>query len=505
MPAPITRASEWVSPIKVARHDKDLEKAEKLEKDKEAFCEKAKDLNHQNQQEVEKHEQEHQNQLMHLLHNAVLVVEETNTGKDYDNVDTLIAEKDMTKFMRCSNCQSLYPQRKRVCSVPACGGKKLEKQSQDKEERRTEKTSLFIQDVLEDEEATETVRYGHIAAGDVNPKNVHISEPVLTNPASKGSIICVLPEIGLKSGIKIYGSGERLWTFVYCDNLPYFVIRNLKNDFVLCTHQSCELKETIDRSFMNMAALEQHYKNNHSEDKCMFYVREFDWVVLGVADGHYEYTALKAYFSLNWEPFIKVMVKELGFTSDKQLGYIAGCKDHHLSWEIFCVTVIACLRELVLLYIRASLSKAERPTADGFLLYHKNAQDQDSPAYTFMFDMITIYGQAIFNFRGGVRRNNSHLAESAKHYIKDLFWARQHPRYQQLEVYDNVQKCVMNEQVNAFDMKHYSVITNSGPNQGEGYDYRLKEVNWNLKSLVSHSQVPTDEQWVQMARLCEPA
>ena len=58
--------------------------------------------------------------------------------------------------------------------------------------------------------------------------------------------------------------------------------------------------------------------------------------------------------------------------------------------------------------------------------------------YKYIFTMVTVYGQAIFNLRGGIRRNISSLVQSTKMHVMDLIWARNHPKYQKLEVYNHV-------------------------------------------------------------------
>ena len=118
---------------------------------------------------------------------------------------------------------------------------------------------------------------------------------------------------------------------------------------------------------MSKQELDVHYSETHKNVKVMAYMREFDWVHLYVADGHYEHTAFNAFFGLAWDPFLKDLVKTLGFTYENQLSYINACKDHHLSWEIFLVVYVACFRELVLQYSRACLADETQATATGFL------------------------------------------------------------------------------------------------------------------------------------------
>ena len=78
-------------------------------------------------------------------------------------------------------------------------------------------------------------------------------------------------------------------------------------------------------------------------------------------------------------------------------------------------------------------------------------------------------------------RNNGDLALSAKHHLKDLLWATNHPKYQELEVSDSIRRLFMNKDVQEFTRCHYLIISSTGMSNGEAYDYRLKELNRILK------------------------
>ena len=160
------------------------------------------------------------------------------------------------------------------------------------------------------------------------------------------------------------------------------------------------------------------------------------------------------------------------------------------------------MQELVVPYVRSCIEKQTVPTAVGFINHHKNTPSTAS--YEFFFLVTTVFGQSLFNLRAAIRRNNGALAEASKHYLKDLLWATQHPKYQELEVYDCVQRQFHHEDVTDFLIKHYSMITHTGSSSGEGYDYRMEELNRNMKSFLTNSQLPTDEQWLQTAKLCQP-
>ena len=485
----------------IAKLCKRTEKLHEIQEKKKKFIETVENVCKLQNPEIWDYEDLHQKHLQHSIQTAINQVQLEQDGS-HDPVDDLVAENISRNQMHCGNCGAVYPMRTQKCKNEICHGQKLAK-FKEKQQEFFQTTTLQISDTDQSDETSASLRYSHIECGDDTQHKMIISEPVLCNPASKQNI-CVLREIGMKSGIYIYGTGTRRWVIVYCDNLPYYIIRQLKPSCVLCTHPMCMPKQTKDRSFMTRTELENHYSDCHHTENVISYSREFDWVQLGVADGHFEHTALKAFFSLTWQPFLKVLVKELGFTTENQLNYIQYCRDHHLSWEIFLVVFLASMRELVLEYVRTSSTESDgmSQTAGGFFDHHK--QHSTSDAYDFLFSVVTIYGQALMNLRGAIRRNNGNLAESAKFHLKDLFWARQHMKYQELELYDTITKLLMHGDIKHFFMNHYSMITASGQASGEGYDYRLEEINRNMKTFIGHTAIPSDEQWILASKMCQP-
>lgn len=114
-------------------------------------------------------------------------------------------------------------------------------------------------------------------------------------------------------------------------------------------------------------------------------------------------------------------------------------------------------------------------------------------------DQICRMSQGIINFRMAIRRNNSMLMHSAKYMTKELFYARSHPKYQQMELYDHLQYLVMSQEVKEFTNSHVSITTSGNVSSGEDFDFVLKEKNRQLKQWISKG-VPTDKFWLKICR-----
>ena len=463
-------------------------------------------LNSQSE-EYQKLEAIHYHTLALFLQKAIDDVMHEHKKNDYDLVDQFL-EQEHTKAnsIECPSCGSQNPKSCRNCQH--CGEKgaiTLARQQQSSTQKPSEKKiksnfQFKMTDSLTGDSEIEKkdARFSYVPTNENTKKReLVIDEPVLANPASKSNIMCVLRHVGKKSGIALYdeaavdpGKSKREWVTIVVDGLIYLIIKALKEEVVICSHPHCLGKNQLS-SFMSVKDLQDHFKTVHPLEKKLLYSREFDWVLLKVADGHYELTVLKAFFDVNWLPFLQDSIKKLDFVSENQQNYVKSCKDHHLTWEIFVIVFKSGLQELVVPYVRDSLLHGECPTAKNFIENWK--AQKKSPAFQFMYQQICMYGQAIFNLRAGVRKNNQEYVLSAKHVLKELLWARNHPKYQSLELYDAVVNEFLDPLVKEQMKDNYSLVT-SKSECGEGFDYRLEEANKFVKSLLP-SCAPTDEHW----------
>ena len=190
----------------------------------------------------------------------------------------------------------------------------------------------------------------------------------------------------------------------------------------------------------------------------------------------------------------------MGFVSDAAKQYSKACKDHHKSWNLLLIFHTASLRELVLPYVRKCLEDTVTPSPKGFFQFCNSiSQSADMPNYSYMVDQVCRFSQGIINFRMAVRRNNSVLLKSAKYMTKELFFGRNHPKYQVIEVNDCLQDLLMPDKVRELNDSYSSISTSGNQSLGEGFDFILEEKNRELKSWIPKG-MPTDSIWQTVCR-----
>ena len=70
---------------------------------------------------------------------------------------------------------------------------------------------------------------------------------------------------------------------------------------------------------------------------------------------------------------------------------------------------------------------------------------------------MTLYGQAIINYRMSLRRNNFDSGMSAIHKLSSLFHALNHPYYQLIELYMSVQALMQPAEVYKLAKDNYTI------------------------------------------------
>ena len=88
--------------------------------------------------------------------------------------------------------------------------------------------------------------------------------------------------------------------------------------------------------------------------------------------------------------------------------------------------------ELIWLYVIAE----ENSSVEGYLIW---AQNQTDSVFKLKYEQIFVYLQSIINFRTGVRFNRSSLRLAARRTFAPIWFARRHPIYRLIEIYDGEQ------------------------------------------------------------------
>ena len=114
--------------------------------------------------------------------------------------------------------------------------------------------------------------------------------------------------------------------------------------------------------------------------------------------------------------------------------------------------------------------------------------------FMYIFEMVCKYVQGIINFRIAIRRNNFPLLQSAKYMTRQLFQAQNHPKYQDLEMYEQFVHQIMPSELVSFFNSHSSLSKSGHLSKGQGYDFVLEEENRTVKSWLKRG-VPKEKVW----------
>ena len=309
------------------------------------------------------------------------------------------------------------------------------------------------------------------------------------NPNSYENIKTVLRNIGEECGISRYcdnpTEADRQWILTVCDGLPMSLIINLIHDSLICGH----CKEAVTAS-----ALTKHYKDNHHGMERVI-TWEFDWLLPRLGSGHYEMQMVKTFFDIMWVPSLHALCYVMGFQSDTALASAKRCANHHKAWKLLLMYFIGTMKELVRPYVIKCISENTQPSPDAYFSY---AGEKDE-VYQQHFEMVFRFAISIIMFRMAIRRNNHHLAWSAKFKFRELIHARNHPKYQLLEIYDSLLREMAPTDVKEFVDSHVSMSRSGNESLGEDLDFILEEENRRTKKLLPPG-VPTDLRWEVICR-----
>ncbi|XP_062597901.1 uncharacterized protein LOC134259320 [Saccostrea cucullata] len=466
----------------------------------------------------------HYEELYHHLHNVIGHVKEElhqkdETGKWQDALDIEISKKMENLYNQtCQKCHTKFGKRARKC--PNCQEKKS-KNSQSVQEKSHNAQNTFLgQEEVKNvttfcrhhgisnvEKHTGSKKksvepdqqYAHVQSfHSGSPVEVTLLDPVFVNPNSIESMILILRFIGKKANIKKYISEEqkedvyiRSWTFVCCDGLPHSLVRRLVEEYFICS--------LCKEGYLGIEEAQNHAEKKHP-GTTPYFSKEFDWVFLLTGEGHYEMNLMKSFMELNWTVFMKQFVELMGWKSEKALHCAQHCTDNHKTWQLINAFHFGSMMELVRPYVIDCLEKSLDCTAHGFISFVKQYdKTQCNVNFMYLFEMVCKYSQGIINLRAAVRRNNPQLLMSAKWMTKELFHGRNHPKYQEIEIYETFIRRILPDVLKQFFEQFCSLSKSGNKSRGQGLDFLLEEENKNVKGWLKRG-VPSDESWLATCR-----
>ena len=459
--------------------------------------------NNKEQEHVSQLHEEHYKNLSSFLELAIKQVhhEQIKHGDTVsDLIDDLAAkEEHQRKYKTCPRCGTVTEKTKRKCPNKDCGehfkNMKVKEPESDPPKSCSRNTIKMIP--IQSEQVTTPLvfpqslnkayeRFGHVPSNHSgkNMKSI-LLDAVYENPNSHESLVLVLRHIRVEGGRKRYGGNKREWMLICGDGLPYTLVFNLIQQYLVSS--------ICKAGFMGANALSTHQTEIHQEANGPFF-REFDWIVLKVGDGHYEMNLMKSFMDINWHVCMSELAKRMGWKSEAAQKSAKNCSDNHKTWQLLNVFHYGTMLELIVPYVRDMNAQGHSLSVDGFLAYAKHREELGHVNYTYMLLMVTRFMQAIIHLRMGTRRNNCLLVESAKLMSKELFHARTHPRYQQIEILDSFMRKAMPKDLRCFLEQHESVSKSGHPSKGQGLDYLLEETNKQVKKWMVRD-VPSPESW----------
>lgn len=227
------------------------------------------------------------------------------------------------------------------------------------------------------------------------------------------------------------------------------------------------------------------------------YYLEFDWVFLITGDGHYEMNLMKSFMELNWHVFMTSFVDEMGWKSEKAQRCALICSDNHKAWQMLLIFHLSTLLELVRPYVQKCVVETKQASAEGFISFVKTQENNAN--FMYLFEMACMYSQGLINIRMGVCRNNSKLLQAGKWMSKELFHGRNHPKYQEIEIYETFVFHLLPLELENFLNSNCSVSKSGHESKGQGYDFLLEEENKTVKSWLKRG-VPTEKLWLTVCR-----
>ena len=426
----------------------------------------------------------HMESLTYFIEASIKLVDSEQQGTEIftDKIDRVIEER---LTVECNSCLKngitiSYPKSKRKCDIcQAALTRRVSKvnklETVNNSIIRVEvKNNVLIKTVIDDNPILE--RYSQIPANIPTLKpTLKTGDPSFVDPNSFSSCTVILRKIGREAGIITYGTGNRQWLIICCDGLPFRLCHVIINNTYMCSECKVSLFKEEEVSL--------HEKEMHPNKRPKL-TKEFDWVLLKPAGGHFEMNSIKSFFELNWETFLEKLCDVMGYKSEPAKYVAKTCKDHHKAWELILIFFFASLRELVTIYVRETKSSpsANSLSASGFFEFTKIKTK--NPSFLYLFSQVTTYAFAIINFRMGVRRNNYKVTLSAVHKLGGLFHDHNHPYYQLIEVYYISRLFTLQKDVELLYQTYYTISVPGDPSRAEDWDFVLENVNKKTQSWI---------------------
>ena len=415
---------------------------------------------------------ETRNNLIKSRLKAVLEQQHCKPGNPYyDFIDTAVADKYEAETQKeCVDCGAANDPSFRLCT--SCKGRLIRPSA-------TINVPLGYSSKNFDP-------YDHLSLNEnCNNISVHVGEPDMLNPNSFENIAKILTNLGERAKISKYSDvGKREWLFLENDGGILFIILKLIFNVLKCPECNEIMYGKINFEDHTCFVL-KNVKHSH----------EFDWIVPQLGLLHLEMNSGKSFMSLNWNVFMELICKELGFTSENALKYIKKGSDHHKLWQLMETTYLAMTDEVLLPYVRHCLQLKQDPTVAGYWAYNT---ESCNPNYIYIQQMVFTYLHAMMLLRKGIRTAQPLAILAAKSKLALLFFGRNHPRYHDMLAHDFRLEILMPDEIKSIVRSSLSLSRTKHYGHYQSGDAAVEEINKEAKKWVIG--VPTTIQWQRSFR-----
>ena len=291
-----------------------------------------------------------------------------------NDVDRKVSLRAEANCWKCTNaeCGQTYESVKRKCD--SCSSK-VSKNC--KEDVRFVSNNGHI--------TTKEFNFGKNAT--VNTSSLKMGEPVMVNPNSYVNLEIILEQL------KCNLIGDRKWTILGSDGPPY----NLASRII---------------------------ENNPEK---------YYWLIMASGMGHLHMNQIKSLFKVLDKILLDVLAKDvLGFKSPKAYEFFVNAKDTHKAYQALLVLLEGTASEMCYLFLKNPDQRFPK-TAQGFL---DSCGDNENETFCLVYQIIFNYVLAVYVQKVGVRLNDWDLIDAGRMKFLPLFYAFNHPCYQEVEYRD---------------------------------------------------------------------
>ena len=145
--------------------------------------------------------------------------------------------------------------------------------------------------------------------------------------------------------------------------------------------------------------------------------------------------------------------------------------------------------------MRHTLFRDRVPSFQGYNAWRNNENNVVNPNYKLMALLVFDLGIAILLHRVGMRRNHEESIMAGRRKFSPVWFARNHPKYREIEVHDIVNRFNSPETVQEHTTKTQTFTTSGDSSKGESPDFILEKANKTVKNLVPPG--PQEHHWQQ--------